>query len=492
MPQASPRFTPRPLLTLLALLVVAWGGAAQAQVYTSGVADNFVAPSEPVTPSAGLAAWIAANYPNPNIRQNDDLGNDRYYATTFTNLLRNGRICGATLRTVIRSGDFLNNDSLNLWFNNGAFVATGWGSGLAALGIAPGQTGGVALNLAALPGGVNLIPTLNAQGFLDVVLQDDSAIDFVSLTITPCRTDVVIRDIPTDTGVEPGPYATNAVYNSPDIRVCQMPGCTSHQNAEFGQPNYVYVRMANTGPNNTSSPAVGVLHLYYTSSGGGAQWNSNLALGDWTLISSVPVTLVGATPQDIPILWNSVPVPGHYCLLARWESLSDPMTFVELANTLTNTRNNNNIAWKNFNVVNLSPLRMTEDLNFRVRNLLKDRESLADLEVRFPGQLPFLQYGQVTLRLPPELFARWSRKGTGFQVVGEGLVRITNPAGARLMGLGLAANGAPNVTIQFAGHAFDSPRRFEVELVQHSETEEAPGAVTEVGGVIYQVNLGAK
>jgi hypothetical protein len=42
------------------------------------------------------------------------------------------------------------------------------------------------LNLAGLPGGTNLVPTLHAQRFLDVYMQDDSSVDYVDLVYRLC------------------------------------------------------------------------------------------------------------------------------------------------------------------------------------------------------------------------------------------------------------------------------------------------------------------
>jgi hypothetical protein len=136
----------------------------------------------------------------------------------------------------------------------------------------------------SLPGGGNLIPTLNAQGFLDVIVQDDSAVDFISLAVTPCRRDVYMKDNAPDFGAEP---SSPTVWSSPDIRICQTPGCVGNQNPEYGQTNYVYVKLRNTGPNAPwgNGPAAGTLRLYYTASGGGALWDIH-----WTPIPTRSTT----------------------------------------------------------------------------------------------------------------------------------------------------------------------------------------------------------
>ncbi|MBU8895173.1 hypothetical protein DRW03_02780 [Corallococcus sp. H22C18031201] len=479
-------------LTLLALVALTWGGAAQAQTYTGGIADNFAAPTEPASPSAGLLTWIAANYMYPGTRDYDEGGADRYFGTTFTNLTRNGRICGATLRTQVFNGGL--NDSFGLKFvdTTGALLVPAWGRRISTLGVPSLTTGTINLDLAALPGGVNLLPTLNAQGFLDVTVDDDSAVDYVTLTLTPCRTDVFMRDNASDVGAEPGTYGSWGIWSSPDIRVCQMPGCVGNENPEFGQTNSIYVKLNNTGPNApVGNPGVGTLMLYYTASGGGALWDT-----DWTFINSKPVTVpAGAVGFEVEVPWSNVPGPGHYCLLARWVSASDPMTFPELipSNTVSNTIQNNNIAWRNVNVVNLSPLVSTQSFNFRVRNLLLDGTSSAALEVRVPEGPSFLEQGDITLTLEPELWASWGQKGTGFEVISDGVVRITDPSLARLEDLHLPSHAGPMVQVTFSAteEARNAPaQQFTVQVVQYSETEEARGELPEVGGVGYDITVG--
>lgn len=477
-------------LSLLSFVSVAWGGAAQAQTFTSGVADGFALPTEPVSPSAGMLAYIAANYAFPGSRPHDDVSVNRWFATTFTNLRRNGPICGATLRMTVRN--LGSNDSMGFMFNGpgGTALATGWGASLASLGVAYNTIGTIVLNLGALPGGGNLLPTLNAQGFVDVFVQDDSGVDVATLVITQCRVDVYSKDNVNDFGNTP---TVDPIWVSPDIRVCQNAGCVGHQNPEFGQTNFVYVTLRNNGPlAPVGNVANGTLHVYYTGSGGAAVWPN-----DWALIGTVTgVSLAAGATQEFMVPWTSVPAPGHYCLLSRWVSpTQDPMTLAEVtgSNTLNNTRWNNNLAWKNINVVNLTPFAPASEFDFRLRNLLRDAHSPARLEVRIPGRTTasFLERGQLFLTLPPELWDRWQRQGTGFEVVEERTVRIVNPSGAVLEGLTLDPDGAHHVKVRFAAQLTSADQgSFQVEVVQHSASAENPDAVEEAGGVRFDITLG--
>jgi hypothetical protein len=478
----------RSALKLSTVLALAWSGAAGAQTYTQGIADNFNLPTEPVSPSPGLQTWVSNNYSIPGIRPFDYQGNDRYFATTFPNLKANGRICGATLRMTVRNGD--SNDSMGLLFINssGGVVDPGWGASLISLGIPLGGTSTLSLNLASLPGtGMNLLPTLNTLGSLDVIVQDDSAVDFAALTITPCR-DVFIRDIVGDVGVEPGSYGSTPIWMSPDIRVCQSPGCAGNENPEFGQPNYIYVKLNNVGTpaSPTPQPTSGTLNLYYTASGGAATWP-----GSWTYINSIAVNSLPTGSTEWVVPWTNVPSPGHYCLLAVWYSPTDPITFPLLngSNTLVSTAQNNNIAWRNVNVVNLSPLRPTASFDFRVLNVLAQRPTQLDLEIRPSSQASFIRRGQVLLKLDDKLRATWSGRGTGFEIQPDGLVRITNPSGARLMGMTLAPGAEAHATVTFKADAGTQRETFEMQVVQHSESDTSGDKIVEQGGVGYTITV---
>lgn len=170
--------------------------------------------------------------------------------------------------------------------------------------------------------------------------------DFMS----DCRqpSDVYMKDTAADFGTEP---STGTIYWSPDIKVCNNPsGCASSGNPVYGSPNnYVFVTLRNNGPVRPTGPIGGSLHLYYLPSGGNASWP-----GSWQLIKvEHGIFLDAGEVRDIRFQWANVPVPGHYCLLARWVSAGDPMTFPEFigSSTYTNTQRNNNIAWRNIDVI---------------------------------------------------------------------------------------------------------------------------------------------
>ena len=65
-------------------------------------------------------------------------------------------------------------------------------------------------------------------------------------------------------------------------------------------------------------------------------------------------------------------VAGHFCLIARWVSATDPMTTPEGANIDANVRGNNNIVWHNVNIIDLGG-DVAGDARFLVQNAVRER-----------------------------------------------------------------------------------------------------------------------
>jgi serine protease len=180
-------------------------------------------------------------------------------------------------------------------------------------------------------------------------------------------TDVYIRDFVGDTG---DPHA-GSISASPDIIL--RPAAVADPQAEFGegsgtensnmlgfeaeagQDNFIYVRVRNRG----GSPATNVEATVY--------WSppATLVTPDlWTLVDSV--TIPNVPDGDIltvsdAITWPSAAIPaeGHYCFVGLVgttnEPPPDPAEFVDFDNFMRFIRENNNVTWRNFNVVNNDP-----------------------------------------------------------------------------------------------------------------------------------------
>lgn len=107
--------------------------------------------------------------------------------------------------------------------------------------------------------------------------------------------------------------------------------------------------------------------------------------------------------------------PGHFCLLARIETTAAApfgMTFPEGTNVDTNTRNNNNIAWKNVTVVDDVP-RLRFLSGVLVRNFLRTPARFR-LVVRVPQdqrERSIFRHGAVELVVPEALEEGWRKTG---------------------------------------------------------------------------------
>ena len=119
--------------------------------------------------------------------------------------------------------------------------------------------------------------------------------------------------------------------------------------------NYLYLRVRNRG----AYPAENVqVHVYWATV-------STLPMpGDWKLIGS-------SVPLDVPpgniltvfdaITWlkNDIPGPGHYCFIAMIDTPEDPgpdpAVLTDWDSFLHFVSENNNVTWRNFNIVTLQP-----------------------------------------------------------------------------------------------------------------------------------------
>lgn len=295
-------------------------------------------------------------------------------------------------------------------------------------------------------------------------------------------TDVYIRDYVGDAGVEPH---TNAVWTSPDIKVCPtMVECPwPGVNPEVGSVNYIFVTLNNPGPYG-SGPDVGTLDVYRSSPGGGTGWSS-----DWTSIGGIlglSVAASGTTTAIIP--WPDVPGPGHFCLLARWESADDPMSSAEGPNTVLNTQENNNIAWRNVDSVDLFAGKV-ESRPYALGNPGRARiaTDLAFTDVRntFLGA-----GGKLTVDLGPELYSRWREGGgraVGVKQVGEYRFEISDFRQARFYGIVLSPQTRPELKLDFSTRADARKGSHVIRVNQFAPLENRP--MTDVGGVEYHVNI---
>lgn len=298
-------------------------------------------------------------------------------------------------------------------------------------------------------------------------------------------TDVYIRDYVGDAGVEPH---SNSVWTSPDIKVCPTAvECAISQNPEVGSTNYIFVKLNNPGPYGSGAD-IGTLDVYRSTPGGGTGW-----ISDWTSIGGIlglSVAAAGVTTAVIP--WTGVPGPGHFCLLARWESANDPMSFPEGPNTVLNTQQNNNLAWRNVDSVDL----FAGKFEYRPYALGNPGTTTIATDLAFTdARGGFLAAGgRLVVDLGPELYSRWRQGGgraTGVKQIGETAFEINDFRQARFFGVVLSARTRPQLTLQFSTATGARKGTHVIRVNQFAPLGQGQSAtaLTDVGGVEYQVAI---
>ena len=164
--------------------------------------NNFTDDSESSNPSQALINWIDANYnpnngnynpPNSNghsrLKNCDDATDNRYWAHSFTSLAISGHLCeiqSAILEVHVHNDD--SNDKIHVGFitnPNSGWSAWAFSQNLTNLGVPLGQSGTITLDLSNA-NGVDLLDDIMSNGFLDVIVQDDSEIDCATLNLEYC------------------------------------------------------------------------------------------------------------------------------------------------------------------------------------------------------------------------------------------------------------------------------------------------------------------
>lgn len=176
--------------------------------------------------------------------------------------------------------------------------------------------------------------------------------------------DVYMRDYVGDTGavhagaislspdiiVRPAPEANPGVTFGPGTDADLMLGPT----ATAGQDNFVYVRVWNRATVAAAAATNVTATVFYASPA------TLVTADDWKLVGTV--TIANVPPNNVmtvsaAITWpmSAVPAPGHYCFIALVGNAQDPApnpaAFLSFDNYYAYIRNNNNVTWRNFDVV---------------------------------------------------------------------------------------------------------------------------------------------
>jgi uncharacterized protein YegP (UPF0339 family) len=227
--------------------------------------------------------------------------------------------------------------------------------------------------------------------------------------------DVYIRDFVGDVG-EPH---NGAISASPDIILRPDPVAdpqftfgegsgTENSNtlgyeAEAGQDNYLYSRVLNQGGIDATNVEVTLF------------WSevSTLVTPDqWTLIGSTVIPNVPTgevlTVSDA-IIWQAADIPttGHYCIVGIIGTANDPAPnpadFLDWSNFQRFIRENNNVTWRNFNVVDNEPdtdVDLFPGVKFKALEFISPGapRQAVPMQLEFIGKLP--EGARVYLEVP--------------------------------------------------------------------------------------------
>lgn len=159
-----------------------------------------------------------------------------------------------------------------------------------------------------------------------------------------------------DQGAEPEGAAPpdTAMWRSPYIWVRQSEDKTlgdesqhfwrehQHQNPVKDEPNYLYVKLLNTG----GKPETAPLEIYYADASTGLNDPS-----DWKRINDPSENrTIGAGTVEVAQLPWSGPDTGPYSLLARWNVDGTPLEFTNLAMAVYV---DNDLIWRNVHIIDL-------------------------------------------------------------------------------------------------------------------------------------------
>jgi hypothetical protein len=190
---------------MVIIFIACYAPPGKAITYMAGIEDNFAAPSDPASPSSYLSNYINSNWATQDFDLTAGLNggaNNAWIAHTFPSLPQG--IISSTLELRILGGDdpFAWDDEFWLTFfdeptdtftearayrvalgnRNGTTV------GLTNMEWGPGTDATLLLDMGALPlpngQTVNVLSGLETFGFVDVIVDDDTAVDFMRLNVT--------------------------------------------------------------------------------------------------------------------------------------------------------------------------------------------------------------------------------------------------------------------------------------------------------------------
>ncbi len=295
---------------------------------------------------------------------------------------------------------------------------------------------------------------------------------------------VWMKDTWKDTGLEPDPKtASQHMWESPYIwiRNSNDPSFLhqhQHENPEYGSTNYINVKLHNGNANAQS----GTIELWFTHANTVATWLGGGV--NWTLAGSNAITIPANSTHIEQLPWTNVPNPAtngsHFCMIARWVSTTDPMTFPETQQVWANVRQNNNIIWRNMNVVDFAKDQAEwsgkVDLDFDAPTALE----ISAKQSNWTGGNFITDGGEIRFRLDEKTYATVGEKllvkgakevsANEFLITAEKGAEITIPAAKGLK------KGQIELLFQPAKSNPNAP--YAVSIVQKDKEGNAIGGVT--------------
>ena len=324
--------------------------------------------------------------------------------------------------------------------------------------------------------------------------------------------DLYTRDQEDDFGIEPNDTEEENMWSSPDIWVRnQDDGIENqeHQNPEFGQTNYIYVRVTNKGENDYTGGANLKLHWAKagTDLGWPEHWNGDITnplMGD--LLGELPIAAMQAGEEQIvTFAWSNIPDPSlygtepwHFCLLSRIIApVSDPMAVTEGSSVWSNTYENNNIAWKNVTIVGQGG-EMSRDPGGMISfgnpeyadGGIMDPECY-NVEFYVPQPYGFpsiLNVAEVTLTLSDDVYNSWvdgGRQGDNIQELKNNKIRLTNDnAALRNLCFYPGQGGTIFVSFNFLMSTVD----YNKDIFKYQVVQKVQATNEIVGGELYVIH----
>ncbi len=324
------------------------------------------------------------------------------------------------------------------------------------------------------------IPLLN--------ITENTATKEISFNIGVAALDIWAQDTPSDVGIEVNPD-NGPMWISQDIWVRKTDDAAiwpakhqSHENPEYNADplvhNYVYVQIRNRSCQPSLGDGSEKVSVYWAKASSNLSWpdpwHGNIWYPDISdpdkvlmgnLIATEPINAIipGGDSYYLEFVWDP-PNPddydrwfgtqkGHFCLYARIETANAPgygLTYPEVPYLFwSNVKNNNNIVWKNIEIVN--------DEKGKGGFLAGNRDNMPRNK-KFVLRVPENEYPNciftavnVKMKLTPDLYEIWEaggKQGNNIIELGDSSLFIGGD-GAYITNLTLEANSTYGVSMNF-------------------------------------------